>query len=203
MCEIMPLDNRYQAIVCDPPWHYATRSPKGDGRSARKHYGTMSLDELKQLPVSQWAAPNCVLFMWACDPLLPQALELIDAWGFSFSTVGFYWVKENKKSPGLFTGLGYWTRACPEQCLLATRGRPKRKAKDVRRVIMSPRREHSRKPDEVIERIERLVDGPYLEMFARQTRPGWDAFGNETDKYDMENALFVSDQESETVGSPF
>jgi N6-adenosine-specific RNA methylase IME4 len=145
----------------------------------------MSLEELKHIPVARWAAPDCVLFLWSCDPLLPEALDLIKAWGFEFKTIGYYWIKQNRKSPGLFTGLGYWTRACGELCLLATRGHPKRQAKDVRRVLLAPRREHSRKPDEIIDRIERLVEGPYLEMFARERRPGWDVFGNETDKFDQ------------------
>jgi N6-adenosine-specific RNA methylase IME4 len=145
----------------------------------------MSLADLKKLPVADWAAPDCVLFMWACDPLLPVALDVVKAWGFEFKTVGFYWVKQNRKSAGLFTGLGYWTRANPEQCLLATRGHPQRLAKNVPRVMLSPRREHSRKPDETIDRIERLVDGPYLEMFSRTSRDGWDAYGNEVDKYPL------------------
>jgi N6-adenosine-specific RNA methylase IME4 len=119
------------------------------------------------------------------------AFRLIEAWGFTFKTVGFYWAKLNKKVAGaqfaerdFFTGLGYWTRANAEQCLLATRGRPKRKAKNVKRLIVSPRREHSRKPDETYERIERLVDGPYLELFGRASRPGWDSWGDQAGLFD-------------------
>jgi N6-adenosine-specific RNA methylase IME4 len=130
------------------------------------------------------AATDCALFLWATDPLLPKALQLIEKWGFEYKTVGFYWVKQNEASAGFFTGLGYWTRANPEQCLLATRGKPARKAKDVRRLVVDRRREHSRKPDEVRERIERLVDGPYLELFARETKRGWDCWGNEAGLFD-------------------
>ena len=104
-----------------------------------------------------------------------RAFELIEAWGFEYKTVAFYWVKLNsaaKHDADYFTGLGYWTRANPEQCLLATRGKPPRKAKDVRRLVVEKRREHSRKPDCVRERIERLVAGPYLELFARETKKG-------------------------------
>jgi len=108
--------------------------------------------------------------------------ELIQAWGFEYKTVAFYWVKLNtlaKHGADYFTGLGYWTRANPEQCLLATRGKPSRKAKNVKRLIVDKRREHSRKPDCVRERIERLVAGPYLELFARETKPGWDGWGDQ------------------------
>ena len=101
------------------------------------------------------------------------------AWGFEYKTVGFYWVKQNAKSDGFFTGLGYWTRANPEQCLLGTQGNPRRLGKDVRKLIVDRRREHSRKPDQVRDRIERLVNGPYLELFARETKRGWDCWGDQ------------------------
>jgi N6-adenosine-specific RNA methylase IME4 len=172
----------FGAISADPPWLFATRSGKGKGRSPEQHYDCMDLDGIKALPVADLAAPDCALFMWTTDPMLPMALEVISAWGFTFKTVGFYWVKTNRDgSP--FTGMGYWTRANPEQCLLATRGRPARINKDVRRLITSPRREHSRKPDEVRPSIERLVPGPYLELFARQAAPNWSTWGNQVDKF--------------------
>jgi N6-adenosine-specific RNA methylase IME4 len=117
--------------------------------------------------------------------MLPQALEVISSWGFQFKTVAFTWAKTNAKSEGFFTGMGYWTRSNPEQCLFATRGRPRRKAKDIRQLIVSPRREHSRKLDEVRTRIERLVDGPYIELFARHRAPGWHAWGNQLIDDDM------------------
>ena len=114
--------------------------------------------------------------------MLPRAFELIEAWGFQYKTVAFTWVKLNraaKHEADYFTGLGYWTRANPEQCLLATRGKPSRLAKDVKRLVVERRREHSRKPDAVRERIERRVRGPYLELFARETNPGWDCWGDQ------------------------
>ena len=162
------LQRKYGAIYADPPWAFRNWSEKGTGRNAISHYDCMSFEDLKRLPVADMAADNCALFLWATDPLLPRAFELITAWGFTYKTVGFYWVKKNEASDGFFTGLGYWTRANPEQCLLATRGKPARRAKDVRRLIVEPRREHSRKPDQVRERIERLVDGPYLELFSER-----------------------------------
>lgn len=173
----------YAAILCDPPWAFSVRTPKGEGRSASQHYKTMSLGDIAALPVGDWCAKDCVMFMWAIDPMLPQALDLMAAWDFKFKTIAFYWVKQNLKSEGFFTGMGFWTRANPEMCLLGTRGNPKRQAMDVKRLIVAPRREHSRKPDEVAASIERLVPGPYLEMFARQGRPGWDTWGNETTKF--------------------
>jgi N6-adenosine-specific RNA methylase IME4 len=164
----------YGAILADPPWRFRTWSTKGDGRAPP--YARMSLAEILALPVAELAAPDCALFLWAIDPMLPEALEVIAAWGFTYKTVAFTWVKTSGAG-GYPIGCGYWTRANPETCLLATRGRPKRVARDVRQLIISPRREHSRKPDEVRRRIERLVAGPYLELFARERAPGWDAWG--------------------------
>lgn len=193
-----PRAGDYRVIYADPPWRFATYSDKGKGRSAEAHYDCLTLDEIKALPVAEWAAPDAVLLMWATDPLLPRALEVLGAWGFTYKTVGLYWVKLNKSAAArlsrewpllaerdFFTGLGFWTRANPEPCLLATRGHPKRLAGDVPKLLIAPRREHSRKPDEAYERIERLLAGPYLEMFARQSRPGWDRWGNQEELFDQ------------------
>ncbi len=174
---------RYGAILADPPWSFKTRSEAGEGRSAKNHYSTMSLEEIKALPVSSVAAPDSCLFLWAIDPMIPQALDVMKAWGFEFKTIGFYWVKQNKGGAGFFTGMGFWTRANPEQVLLGTRGRPKRKAMDVRRLLIAPRREHSRKPSAIHTRIEDLVAGPYLELFARERMTGWDAIGDEVGRF--------------------
>ena len=182
---------KYGAIYADPPWNFKNYSDKGTGRNAVSHYDCSSLNDLKRLPVADLAQKNCALFLWVTDPMLPAGLDLIRAWGFEFKTVAFYWVKLNTKADvsklserDLFTGLGYWTRANPEQCLLATRGKPPRQARDVRRVILSKRREHSRKPDEVRKRIQRLVVGPYLELFSRESAPDWDAWGRQTGLFD-------------------
>ncbi|HWM32278.1 MAG TPA: MT-A70 family methyltransferase [Methyloceanibacter sp.] len=184
-------ERKYRVIYADPPWRFKNFSAKGEGRNALAHYDCLSPSELAKLPIMDWADRDCILFMWATDPLLPEALKLIDAWGFKFKTVGFYWAKLNKRADqerlvanDFFAGLGYWTRANAEQCLLATRGTPARRAKDVRRLIVSPRREHSRKPDEVYERIERLAEGPYLEIFGRSSRMGWDCWGNQAGLFD-------------------
>jgi len=174
--------NHYAAIVADPPWHFETWSAKGRDRSP--DYPTLRLDQVAELPVGTLAAPDCALFLWAIDPMLPAALELGVRWGFTYKTVAFYWAKIGReavfwRADDFPLGTGYWTRSNPEQCLLFTRGKPKRLSRAVRKLIVSPRREHSRKPDETMDRIERLVAGPYLELFARHRRHGWDSWGDE------------------------
>lgn len=179
--------NHYGVILADPPWKFKTYSKKGKGRSAEAHYDCMDFDQIASLPIVDFAAPDCVLFLWVTDPMLPRAFELMSAWGFVYKTVGFYWAKLNPRIGSYFCednfsiGTGYYTRANPEQCLLATRGHPKRLNADVRKLIISPRREHSRKPDEIYDRVEQLCAGPYLELFARARRPGWDAWGDQVD----------------------
>ena len=195
---------RYAAIYADPPWSFRNWSAKGTGRNAVSHYDCLDFSALTALPLASLAADDCALFLWTTDPLLPRALDLIQAWGFEYKTVAFYWVKLNAKpkhEADFFTGLGYWTRANPEQCLLATRGKPPRQAKDVRRLIVEKRREHSRKPDSVREKIERLVQGPYLELFARETKPGWDCWGDQAGLFDH-GTLTTRRQPSRLVDSP-
>jgi N6-adenosine-specific RNA methylase IME4 len=168
----------FGTILADPPWAFKVRSDKGRGRSAEAYYDTLSLDQIKDLPVADLAAKDCVLLMWVTDPFLAngEGERVIRSWGFEPKTVGFYWVKSDN-----WMGMGYWTRANPEVCLLATRGHPKPQAHDVRRLIVSPRRAHSQKPEETYNRIERLCAGPYIELFARGKREGWSSWGNETD----------------------
>jgi N6-adenosine-specific RNA methylase IME4 len=161
-------------------------SEAGDGRSANAHYKTEGLEHIKDMPVGELAGADCVLFMWVVDWYLHGALELIAHWGFTFKTVAFTWAKTTRADvddpfddASWAFGQGYWTRANPEMCLLATRGAPQRLNADVRQLIVAPVMEHSRKPDAWLERIERLVDGPYLELNARRRRPGWVAWGDE------------------------
>ena len=176
----------FGAILADPPWRFETWSDKGKGRSADRHYPTMTMNELRALDVASLAAADSVLFLWTTWPMLPQALALIEAWGFAYKGCAFDWTKADTSQIDMFRddadvaiGTGYWTRANTEPCLLATRGKPRRLHADVRQAIIAPRRQHSRKPDEIHDRIERLVAGPYLELFARRRRPGWTAWGNE------------------------
>ena len=139
----------------------------------------LSIADIIRLPVDRIAKDNAVLLMWVVAPLLDQAFKVIDAWGFKYKTVGFTWAKSNKTKPGFFTGLGYWTRGNPEMCLLATKGKPKRLSKSVPQLVIDQRREHSKKPDIMYKHIENLLEGPYIELFARQIVSGWDAWGNE------------------------
>jgi len=170
--------NNYGVIYADPPWSFKTFSNKGKDRSPEKHYPVLNLTDICNLPVGRIAKDDSVLLMWVCDPMLDQAFEVIEAWGFKYKTVGFTWAKTNKNTLGFFTGLGYWTRGNPEMCLLATKGKPSRKSKSVAQLIVSERRRHSEKPL-IHNRIEELLDGPYIELFARQkTRPNWDYWGN-------------------------
>ena len=176
---------KYGAILADPPWDVKTYSAKGEGRTASQHYDIPSYVELWEMDIP--AADDCVLFMWVTDPNLSEGLDLMRKWGFRYKTVAFTWAKTSnkyngpKESRAFPMGCGYWTRANPEMCLLGTRGKPKRVSRAVRQLMIYPRQEHSRKPDQVYGRIEALVGGPYLEMFARSQWPGWDAVGNEVD----------------------
>ena len=176
---------RFNVIYADPPWPFEVYSARGKQRSAERHYDTMSLEQIKALPIADLAADDCALFLWVVNPQLHGALDVIRSWGFQYKTVAFTWVKQNRGGDGLFMGLGYWTRANAESCLLATRGSPSRLAKDVRQIVMAPVAEHSRKPDEVRTRIERLVPGPYLELFARRPIAGWTTWGNEIAAADL------------------
>ena len=171
-------------IYADPPWLFKTRSDKGKDKSPEKHYPVLSISDICNLPVSDIAKPDSVLLMWVVDPLLDQAFKVIDAWGFKYKTVGFTWAKTNKNTMGFFTGLGYWTRGNPEMCLLATKGKPKRVSKSVAQLVIDQRREHSRKPDRIRNDIVKLCgDLPRIELFARESFPGWDVWGNEVTKW--------------------
>lgn len=176
---LIAADKKFSVIYADPPWEFKVYSGKGKQRSAERYYDTASLDDIKALPIGNLAANDCALLLWCVMPEIPGALEVIRAWGFEYKTVAFTWVKQNKSGDGLFWGMGYWTRANAELCLLATKGSPKRQAMDVHQVILSPVGEHSRKPDEAQVRIERLLPGPYLELFGRRATPNWTVWGNQ------------------------
>ena len=140
----------------------------------------MGIEELCALPVSEITEKDCVLFLWATFPQLKEALQLIKAWGFTYKTVAFVWLKTNKKALTWFYGLGFWTRGNAGICLLATKGHPKRQAKNIHQLIISPIEEHSKKPEEARKKIVALMgDIPRIELFARKESPGWDIWGNE------------------------
>lgn len=182
---MLPL-RHYGAIMADPPWAFRTWSGKHatPHRTANDHYQTQSSDWLARLPVESLAKPDCALFMWVVDSHIDAAIDLGRAWGFQFKTRAFTWCKTKIDGSGCRIGMGYWTRKQTEICLLFTLGKPKRLSMGVREVIEAPRREHSRKPDETYARVQALVAGPYLEMFARTRAPGWDAWGNEVERFE-------------------
>lgn len=191
--------NFYRTLYVDCPWKYVTWSGKGAAKSPDKHYPTMTLDQLKAMPVRDLCHPQgTIMHFWVIDTHVKQAFEVIEAWGFRYKTVGFYWAKTSADGKKFPIGTGHWTRANPEHAFecywgeneddmersfIATWRSPKRRDAGVRRLIFAPRREHSRKPDEIPPEIERLTRGPYLELFGRSPRLGWTVWGNETTKF--------------------
>ena len=170
---------KYTVLYADPPWRYRN---KPNGRSPESHYPTMKTEDICALPVQALAAEDCALFLWVTMPMIFEAQKVLAAWGFQYKTVAFVWVKQNRNGTGIFWGMGYWTRANAELCLLATKGRPQRRAKNIHQVIISPVEEHSKKPEEARRRIEALLgEVPRLELFARRPSPGWDVWGNEVE----------------------
>jgi len=194
-------------IMADPPWRFSNYSARGGAKSPAAHYDCMSLRDLEALPVQALAAEDCLLWLWATNPMLPQALALMDAWGFEFKTAGT-WVKRTRHGKDAF-GTGYVFRSSNEPILIGTRGRP-RASRGVRSTlatyeggtavagegwpatcitIEAPVREHSRKPDAAFDAAEQLMpDAQRCELFSRQSRPGWHCWGHEVGKFDGEAA---------------
>ena len=178
--DIYNTDKKYNIIYADPPWHYHTWRD-GNG-TANKHYNTMKIEEIIAMKdtIQKISDKNCVLFLWVTFPCLLEGLRTLKEWGFKYKTCGFTWVKRNKVSDTWFFGLGHWTRANAEICLIATKGTIKRVSNKVSQVVDTHIEEHSKKPAIVRDRIVELVgDLPRIELFARQTAEGWDCWGNE------------------------
>ena len=172
-------DKKYNIIYADPAWHYQTWS-EGSKRNVTSKYKTMSMDEIWDLPIKDITDNDCILFLWVTFPKLLDCIKTIEKWGFTYKTCAFTWVKKNKKKDSWFWGLGYWTRANTELCLLATKGTIKRQSAAVHQIIDTPIERHSKKPDIVRDKIVELVgDLPRIELFARETADGWDSWGNE------------------------
>jgi N6-adenosine-specific RNA methylase IME4 len=181
--------NHYGVIYADPPWSYKTYSNRDQGtvphRTEEAPYEAMTAEELLALPVHKVAAKDCVLHMWTISSHFDQALALGAAWGFTFKSLGMVWVKTQKHNPEVpKMGMGKWFRQECEIALLFTCGKPKRVSAGVRQTILEPAREHSRKPDVGYDLVEALSAGPYLEMFSRSSRAGWDAMGDQVGKFD-------------------
>ncbi len=185
---------KYQIIYADPPWNFSAWA-SGGNRHPKRHYSIMNTEAIKRLPIAGLADTDCFLFLWCPSPILPEGLQVIISWGFIYKTIAFTWVKLNKSGIGFFMGLGNWTRTNPESCLLGIKGKPKRLSKSVRQLLITPRQEHSRKPDEARDRIIRLCGDLFrIELFARKpdnvlfendSWKGWNLWGNEVES-DME-----------------
>ena len=175
-------NKKYNIIYADPPWSYRDKRDKHPRLSggAAVHYKVMSLEDIKSLPINTITDDNCMLFLWATFPNLQEALEVINIWGFVYKTLGFSWIKTNKNKGNPFFGIGYYTKSNCEVCLLGVRGKPIKISDNVSSVIISPRENHSKKPDIVRDKIVELCgDIPRIELFARQFSAGWDCWGNE------------------------
>lgn len=178
--DIFETEKKYSIIYADPPWAYLWGKGKDGGHFApEKHYSTMSTEEICALDIKRIAAKNCALLMWATMPCLPDAIKVMQAWGFHYKTCAFTWIK-TKKDGSPLAGMGSYTKANAELCLLGMRGHLKSADKTVRQVVMHPRMGHSVKPPIVRESIVKLFgDVPRIELFARQYADGWDCWGNE------------------------
>lgn len=175
----------FNIIYLDPPWQFTSKSVSPN-REVTNHYPTMNINDIKNLPIEKLAHKNCYLFLWINSPNLDIGIEVLKHWGFQYKTIAFCWVKQNKKQPTFFMGLGSYTRSNVELCLLGVKGNLKRLNANVRQLIVSPLREHSRKPDETRDRIVKLYgDIPKIELFARQTTDGWTCIGNEITNNDI------------------
>jgi Transcriptional activator, adenine-specific DNA methyltransferase len=173
-------NKKYNIIYADPPWSFNFKNRKGLSENAKNNlYETMNDADILNLPMSDIADENCILFLWVMNSKLQLGLDCINQWGFTYKTVAFNWVKKTKNNMYHFGG-GNWTRSNPELCLLATKGKIKRQSASVRELCVSTIREHSRKPDEIRDSIIELVgDLPRIELFARDKFDGWDCWGNE------------------------
>lgn len=174
--------NHYAVILADPAWTFRTYSDKGLKKSPQAHYRCMPLDQIKALPVADLAAPDSVCIMWGTAPMLPEAIETMKAWSFTYKTAGAWHKRSSTGNKDAF-GPGYIFRSATEFYLVGTRGKPVQKSRSIRNLIVAPVREHSRKPDEMRRNIEALWDGPYLELFSREAAPGWDSWGDEAGRF--------------------
>jgi len=184
--------HQYRVILADPDWNFKTYSEKGKGKSPDRHYKdgiTSTTQKIMDQPIKDMTHPDgAVLFLWCTWPTIFGAKDVMEAWGFQYSGLAWEWIKRNPQTKKYSFGGGYGTRKSLEPCLM---GRTKNfslvnniKNRKTRDMIFSPRREHSRKPDEQYSLIENLFDGPYIELYARQQWVNWDAAGYEVDMFE-------------------
>tara|TARA_R110002020_G_scaffold6986_3_gene29492 strand:- start:927 stop:1469 length:543 start_codon:yes stop_codon:yes gene_type:complete len=173
---------KYKIIYADPPWSYKDKRDKHPRMcgGASSHYKTMSIEDIKNLPITEISDDNCMLFMWTTFPNLQEGLDVIKAWGFKYKTLGFSWIKLNKKNLKPFFGIGHYTKSNCEVCLIGIKGKPPIASNYVSSVLQEPREEHSKKPNIVRDKIVELCgDLPRIELFARNQTDKWDSWGNE------------------------
>lgn len=171
---------KYQIIYADPPWSYKDKM-SGHSFSLDHEYETQSKDWISQLKIQEISENNSVLFLWAVSPQLPEALEVMKAWGYKYITVAFCWSKLSINGKKI-SNLGRWTMGNIELCLLGKRGKPQRISKNIKQLVEAERTVHSKKPNEIRKRIVELMgDIPRIELFAREKTPGWDVWGNEVE----------------------
>ncbi len=180
-------NGKFGAIIIDPPWPYTQKlgrgSTAGDTTRGGLPYESMTIEEIRALPVADMAADNCALLLWTTNSHLPLAFEMVAAWGFTYKTT-LTWGKDR-------IGLGYWLRGQTEHAILAVKGSPRDKmtgshggtGKAWSTLLLAPRREHSQKPGEAWVMMEDLFRGPYLECFARVHRQGWTAWGDQVPRW--------------------
>lgn len=177
------MTKRYKVLYCDPPWRFANRTGKVAPEHVRlSRYSTMSLEDIKLLPVENIIAEICHLYLWVPNALLKEGLEVMDSWGFTYKT-NIIWHKIRKDGEPDGRGVGFYFRNTTEILLFGIKGKSRTLDPGRRQVniVKTRKREHSRKPDEMRELIERCSPGPYLELFARQEYEGWDVYGNQVE----------------------
>ncbi len=185
----VPSPSRFSTVLLDPPWTYQDKALAGN-RGAGCKYPLLTIEHLKQLDVPNILSPDAAVFMWATMPLLQEALDLYRAWGLTYKTCAFTWVKQTSLGKRWNWGMGRWTRANAELVLLGTQGHPKRVSAGVHSIVETPIEKHSKKPGIVHDRIVQLVgDVPRCELFARRESPGWVCTGLDLDGVDVREFL--------------
>ena len=180
MTEPLPrVDGGFNCVLADPPWRFKSNSVAKPGKNPMRHYPCMDLADIEAMPVKDVLAKDAWLFLWITGPFLAIGAHkpIVKAWGFNVSTIGFVWEKE-------CFGTGYTTRSSCEFVIVGRRGSPVKTSNSIRQFLQECKREHSRKPDEIVSRIEALCEGPRLELFGRQSRPGWTVWGNQSTLFD-------------------
>lgn len=188
--DILNTNKKYDIIYADPPWSYNDKmrmqGSHGMIRGAECFYNTMSLQDIKSLPIQDISSENAILFMWVTMPLLDKSFEVMKAWGFNYKTCGFCWVKRTKNGK-IHLGMGHYTRGNAELCLVGTKKqKPKFLTRSLSQIVESEIRKHSQKPDEIRDKIVELCgDVSRIELFARSSAEGWDCWGNEAPDDDV------------------